>query len=38
MDALVGKALRSRRVRFWLATAGIATGSLAVAGAAPVPS
>jgi ABC-type antimicrobial peptide transport system permease subunit len=30
MDALVGKALRSRRVRFWLATAGIATSTLLV--------
>lgn len=30
MSALVGKALRSRRVRFWLATAGIATSTLLV--------
>ncbi len=30
MAALVGKALRSRRVRFWLATAGTATSTLLV--------
>ena len=30
MGALVAKALRSRRVRFWLATAGIATSTLLV--------